>query len=151
MSQKGDMHTSLKHLSSPSFPVEQGFRGASHLACVTVCACQRTLLGLALHQWCNASAVALLTDKNDARFPPNPRGNDGNFTDFKFMTQQYQKSAPDFNRGILNSGDFGRRYWQIYTVRSRPAYFFRMGGKSVHTPSNTSAAMPMDSPRVGCG
>src|SRR5690606_8402806 len=30
-------------------------------------------------------------------------------------------------------------------------YFLRIGGKSVHTPSATSAAMPTDSPSVGCG
>jgi hypothetical protein len=33
----------------------------------------------------------------------------------------------------------------------RENYFFRTGGKSVHTPSNTSAAIPIDSPSVGCG
>src|SRR4029453_9708161 len=31
------------------------------------------------------------------------------------------------------------------------SYFFFAGGRSVHTPSNTSAAMPMDSLSVGCG
>ena len=30
-------------------------------------------------------------------------------------------------------------------------YFFFCGGRSVQWPSNTSAAMPMDSPSVGCG
>ena len=29
--------------------------------------------------------------------------------------------------------------------------FFFAGGRSVHTPSNTSAAMPIDSDSVGCG
>ena len=31
------------------------------------------------------------------------------------------------------------------------SYRLRGGGKSVHTPSYTSAAMPIDSPSVGCG
>src|SRR5471032_3698308 len=30
------------------------------------------------------------------------------------------------------------------------AYFLRCGGRSVHTPSYNSAAMPIDSPSVGC-
>ena len=30
-------------------------------------------------------------------------------------------------------------------------YFLLVGGRSVHTPSNTSAAMPIDSHKVGCG
>ena len=30
-------------------------------------------------------------------------------------------------------------------------HFLLCGGKSVHTPSKTSAAIPIDSPSVGCG
>ena len=30
-------------------------------------------------------------------------------------------------------------------------HFFFAGGRSVHTPSKTSAVMPIDSPSVGCG
>src|SRR6476646_9591792 len=45
---------------------------------------------------------------------------------------------------------FGRRAFA--SLFSHVAsYFFFAGGKSVHTPSNSSAAMPMDSQSVGCG
>ena len=40
---------------------------------------------------------------------------------------------------------------EMWANRVDEGYRFRMGGRSVQTPSNTSAAMPMDSPRVGWG
>ena len=54
----------------------------------------------------------------------------------------------------------GREARPLELVLSSPDYlpvdgehhfFFFTGGKSVQTPSNTSAAMPIDSPSVGCG
>lgn len=33
----------------------------------------------------------------------------------------------------------------------QPSRYLRTGGKSVHDPCATSAAMPIDSPSVGCG
>src|SRR5690606_41019232 len=38
-----------------------------------------------------------------------------------------------------------------WDAQCRESYFFRAGGTSVQCPSATSAAMPTDSPSVGCG
>ena len=48
----------------------------------------------------------------------------------------------------LNVCPIGGDQWAVGDLQR--SYRF-CGGKSVQTPSNTSAAMPMDSPSVGCG